>query len=182
VNCRGIPLISVIVTTRNWERTLRACLDSIRKQTHKWVELIGVDIASNEQTIQIGRGYTNIVKNACSEKSAQRNRGAQTIAGQFLLILDAGAIAEPQVIEECANIASLGNVPAVVITEPTGGPGFWSRWRALERSCYSRDDLVEAACYRIWSSVTRWASLESRRPRNTVGAAAQPRPWNGSSK
>jgi arabinofuranan 3-O-arabinosyltransferase len=37
------------------------------------------------------------------------------------------------------------DAPAAIIPEQTVGTDFWARCRALERSCYTGDDLIEAA-------------------------------------
>src|SRR5205823_6051942 len=51
----------------------------------------------------------------------------------------------PEVVSECISVLnSPAAPPAVLIPEISVGKGFWAKCRALERSCYVGDDLVEA--------------------------------------
>jgi len=47
------PLVSVIITTRNSERTIDKCLSSIKQQTYKNIEIIVVDNNSADKTKEI---------------------------------------------------------------------------------------------------------------------------------
>lgn len=133
-------LVSVVVPTRNSERTLAACLRSIRGQTHPAVELIVVDNASSDRTVELACQLADVVLAAGPERSAQRNVGAAASRGSHLLFVDSDMILEPTVVAECLAVAA----EAIVIPEVSFGEGFWARCKALERSCYSGDKTVEA--------------------------------------
>jgi arabinofuranan 3-O-arabinosyltransferase len=53
-------------------------------------------------------------------------------------------VLEPSVVAECVEFAREG-ADAVIIPETSFGQGYWARCKALERSCYVGDDLIEAA-------------------------------------
>src|SRR5262245_46652239 len=138
------PTVSVVVPTRNSARTLAACLESIRAQTHEPLELIVVDNASTDGSEQLAASWADAVLQGGPERSAQRNRGAAEATGEFLLFIDGDMVLEPNVAAACVEVVTRG-VDAVVIPEQSFGDGFWARCKTLERSCYLGDDSIEAA-------------------------------------
>ena len=64
-----LELVSVIVPTKNSERTLAKCLDSIRNQTYKSIEIIVVDNNSIDSTKEIAKRFTKKVYNKGPERS-----------------------------------------------------------------------------------------------------------------
>lgn len=57
-----IPEISVIVLTKNSQKYVRQCIESILKQTYPDFEVIVVDAESKDETISILEGYKNKTK------------------------------------------------------------------------------------------------------------------------
>jgi len=140
-----VPLVSVVVATRNSARTLETCLASIRSQQSAEVELIVVDNNSSDTTAKIARRYGDLVVTKGPERSAQRNYGASLASGDFLLFIDSDMILEPDVVSSCLAVVEETEAPAVIVPEMSIGQGFWAACRALERSCYAGDDGIEAA-------------------------------------
>jgi GT2 family glycosyltransferase len=136
--------VSVIVPTRNSARTLAACLESIRAQTHEPLQLVVVDNGSSDGTDRLATRWADVLLRGGPERSAQRNRGASEATGAFLLFVDSDMVLEPDVVASCMEVAERG-AEAVVIPEQSFGDGFWARCKALERSCYVGDDSIEAA-------------------------------------
>jgi glycosyltransferase involved in cell wall biosynthesis len=137
--------VAVVVTTRNSERTLEACLQSIREQTVKDLELVVVDNFSSDRTAQIAGANADNVEIAGPERSHQRNRGAEMTYAPVIAFIDADMRLEPAVLEEAVGLLEDSGVPAVVIPETSVGEGFWASCRVLERSFYEGDELIEAA-------------------------------------
>ncbi len=137
--------MSVIVPTRNSERTLEACLKSIRNQTHPQVELIVVDNGSTDRTPEIARGHSDIFLSQGPERSAQRNFGVDHAHGAYVALIDSDMVLEPEVIADGFNALRGTEVRGVVIPELSFGEGYWTKCRMLERQCYVGDDDVEAA-------------------------------------
>ncbi len=148
--------VAVVVTTRNSGQTLRACLASIRRQSHPGVELVVVDNHSSDDTLAIAHEYADTVDTFGPERSAQRNHGADMSSGAHLLFIDADMVLDPEVVAEGVALLRSKGLPAVVVPEETIGEGFWTACRALERGCYNGDDTIEAA--RLY---TRAAFLEA---------------------
>jgi glycosyltransferase involved in cell wall biosynthesis len=140
------PLVSVIVTTKNNQATLDACLASIAAQTYKPIELIVVDNDSADGTLAIARQYTENVLTKTPERSIQRNFGVEQATGRYVAIIDSDMELERYVIEEC--VAAMQFEPqatGVIIPEESFGRGFWAKCKSLERSFYVGIDAVEAA-------------------------------------
>jgi glycosyltransferase involved in cell wall biosynthesis len=140
--------VTFIVPTRNAERTIRACLESIRRQHHDDVELVVVDNASTDRTFAIAREIADVVALYGPERSAQRNHGATLATGWVLVFADADMVFEPTVAGDVLGLLGRDGDPAVgavVIPELAFGAGFWARCRVLEKELYLGDPAVEAA-------------------------------------
>ncbi len=147
------PLVSVLVHTKNSERTVRKHLKSIKEQNYKDIEIIMVDNNSTDNTIPIARSIadnrvflTSNIYNFGPERSAQRNFAAKKAHGDYFLVPDSDMILGKKIVAECVDLV-LGDskIKAVVIPEENISQGFWSKCKALERECYAGDDTIEAA-------------------------------------
>jgi glycosyltransferase involved in cell wall biosynthesis len=146
------PLVSIIVPTKNSSEFLDQCLESIKNQTYKNIELIVVDNNSTDNTKEIANRYTKLVFNKGPERSSQRNFGAKKSKGKYLLFIDSDMILTPKVVEECVN----KNAKAIIVPEISIGEGFWAKCKALEKQCYIGDDTIEAA--RFFDKSLFWKS------------------------
>lgn len=140
---KKLLLVSVIIPTRNSEEFLENCLESIKKQTYKNIEIIVVDNNSTDKTKEIATKYTKLVFNKGPERSAQRNFGASKSKGDYLLFIDSDMELSKKVVEECINRVQKSG--GVIIPEKSMGEGFWAKCKALERSFYIGVDWIEAA-------------------------------------
>ena len=134
---KNVPLVSVVITTKNEEKNIENCLQSIKNQTFKNIELIVVDNFSEDQTAELAEKYDAKVYFKGNERSAQRNYGAKVARGEYLIYLDADMILSPTVIEECVAKCECDNVDALYIPERIVGDGFWIKVRDFERSFYT---------------------------------------------
>lgn len=128
--------VSVIVPTRNNERTIRACLASVRAQQHPDIELIVVDNASSDMTVAIAEEYADQVLHHGPERSAQRNAGIAAASGEWVMWLDSDIYLVPTAISACLQLVRSDGVDAVAFPERTIGEGFWTKVRSHERECY----------------------------------------------
>ena len=104
------PLVSYIMTAKNFEQFIVQAIESILNQTYKNIELILVDDASTDKTTEIIRDYSsrysNIVPifNKISVLPPQaRNMAARIARGKYLSILDSDDISLPNRTEVQVN-------------------------------------------------------------------------------
>lgn len=138
------PLVSVVVPTKDVERTLERCLSSIRSQTYPNLELVVVDNHSTDGTFEVARSLADIAVQAGPERSAQRNLGIELAHGTYILWIDADMVLTPHVVSDAVAAALEHGATATFIPEQTVGSGFWTACRALERRCYVGVELIEA--------------------------------------
>lgn len=140
------PLVSVLVHTRNSQKTIKKHLESIKNQTYKNIEIIMVDNNSNDNTVHLARKIINSIYRYGPERSAQRNFAAKKARGQYYFVPDSDMIIGKNVIKECIDLIKTNpGMKAVVIPEKSLYNGFWSKCKALERECYLGDETIEAA-------------------------------------
>lgn len=140
------PFVSILIHTKNSERTLNRHLQSIKEQTYPILELIVVDNNSSDKTCEIARKFTDKVYNKGPERSAQRNFAAKVASGKYLIVPDSDMYLTENVIAECVEICEKNpEIAAVVIPEKSVGIGFWAKVKAFERSFYLGDPIIEAA-------------------------------------
>lgn len=142
-------LVSIIITTKNEDDVIKNLLKSIAKQTYKNIEVVLVDNYSEDDTLQIAKGYKEVrIYNWGPERSAQRNFGARKSLGEYLFFLDADMKLSVKVVEECVKAAkSKKNIGCVIIPEQSIAFAFWEKVKAFERSFYNEkgDSITDAA-------------------------------------
>jgi glycosyltransferase involved in cell wall biosynthesis len=137
IHTHNSPLVSVVVTTKDEERNIDLCLQSILLQTYKSIEIIVVDNYSTDRTCEISKSYDVKVLLKGPERSAQRNFGMINIAtGKYVLYLDADMIISPLLIEECVSYLETHQVSALHIKELVLGANFFGKVRRFEREFY----------------------------------------------
>ena len=136
-NKSKVPLVSVIITTKNEEKNIVNCLQSIKKQAFKNIEVILVDNFSKDNTVKLGKNYTSLIYLKGNERSTQRNYGVQIAQGKYVFYLDADMILSRNLIAECVNICENNLADALYVPERIIGTGFWIKVRDFERSFYS---------------------------------------------
>lgn len=132
-------IVSVVVTTRNEEKSIEDCLKSVKGQAYRQddIEIIVVDNNSNDKTKEIAERYTDKVYNFGPERSSQRNFGARQATAKYILYLDADMMLSENVVEECVEKCEREGCIALYIPERIIGRGFCIRIRDFERSFYN---------------------------------------------
>lgn len=142
------PLVSVVITSKNEEKNIGNCLESIRRQTYprNFLEVIAVDNNSSDRTKEIAKKYTNNVFNRGPERSSQRNFGVEKSRGKYVIYLDADMILSSSVIERSVEKLEKNKLVALYIPEIVLGSSYWSKVRRFERSFY---DGTAVDCVRV---------------------------------
>jgi glycosyltransferase involved in cell wall biosynthesis len=91
----GVPAVSVIVPVYDNARFLRRCLDSLRRQMLKDIEVVCIDDGSTDGSSQILAAYASadtrfrVISKANSGYGASMNRGLEEARGDFVGIVEA---------------------------------------------------------------------------------------------
>jgi len=100
--------ISAIVTTKNEEDYIDACLESL-----SWVnEILVVDSFSEDKTIDIARKYTDfVVQHEYSGPADQKNWAISQVSNKWIILLDADEIVPPSLKEELQQWLKKDTIP-----------------------------------------------------------------------
>ncbi len=140
----GEGLVSVVIPTKNSGETLETCLKSIKNQTYSNLEIIIADCYSTDGTKGIVEKFGAKFIECGVGRSEARNIGAREAMGDYILSLDCDMELTAGVVEESVSETDEG-FDAIIIPEISVGIGFWSRCKALEKTCYLGDELIEAS-------------------------------------
>jgi glycosyltransferase involved in cell wall biosynthesis len=138
------PGVSVVVPTKDVGRTLRRCLESVRAQDHRPIELVVVDNFSTDDTFEIAQEFADVAVQLGPERSAQRNAAIERSTGEWILYIDADMVLEPDVVASAVAAALADRADGVFVPEDSFGPGFWTACRALEGRCCAGEPMIEA--------------------------------------
>jgi len=138
------PLVSVIIPTKNSEKNIAKCLESVKNQNYPNIEVLIVDGLSTDKTKNIAKRYGAKIIESDAKRSQARNIGAKRAKGEFLLFVDSDMELNLDVIDQCVKKTEKG-YDGIIIPEVSVGEGFWAKCKALEKLCYIGDDIIEAA-------------------------------------
>ena len=149
MSVKKFPLVSIVITTKNEEKNIRDCLQSIKDQSYpqRSIEIIVVDNNSTDRTKKIAYEFTDKVFNKGPERSAQRNLGAQKSRGEYYLYVDADMTLSKNVISDAVQMFEKNKqLTGLYISEIVTGTSYWSQVRRFERSFY---DATVIDCVRM---------------------------------
>lgn len=132
-------LVSIIVSTKNSSKFLEKCLESIKSQTYKNLEIIVVDNNSTDNTKEIAKSYTDKVYNFGPERSAQVNYGVSKAAGEFVYKVDSDFVLDKNVVKECIDKMNKGFDAVVVHNTPDETISWIAKIRKFEVDMYKYD-------------------------------------------
>lgn len=85
------PLITVIIPCYNGAKYVHRCLDSIRRQSFRDLEVLLIDDGSTDDSVALAAEYTEVtvISNESNRGLAYtRNRGVQLAQGEYVHFLD----------------------------------------------------------------------------------------------
>jgi glycosyltransferase involved in cell wall biosynthesis len=95
------PLVSIIVAVFNEEKYLNRCLQSLKNQSYKDIEIIIVDDGSTDKSRNIIKQYNvKYLSISHSGPGVARNKGAQAAKGEILVFVDADMYYDKEYIKE----------------------------------------------------------------------------------
>lgn len=105
------PLISVIIPAYNIEQYLERCLESVRNQTYKNVQVIIVDDGSKDRTGEIADKFTQlddrfyVIHKKNAGVSAARKTGLEVAQGEYIGFVDGDDFIEPDMYQQLMELA-----------------------------------------------------------------------------
>jgi glycosyltransferase involved in cell wall biosynthesis len=137
------PLVSVIIACKNTAKYFEQCLQSVRAQTYKHIEVIVVDNFSTDGTFDIAKRYADAVYQKGPERSTQFNYGFSQSQGALIYRIGPDYVLESDLIEKCvAKIAE--GYDALALHNRSVGDSIWAKVRYLERESYRNDNSIVA--------------------------------------
>lgn len=137
------PLVSVIIASKNTAEYISACMESIKHQTYKNIEIIVVDNYSTDGTYEIAQKYADKVFQKGPERSTQFNYGFSQSKGDYIYRIGPDYVLEPDLIEKCVKRIRQG-FDALALHNRSAGKSIWAKVRYLERESYRNDKLIVA--------------------------------------
>jgi glycosyltransferase involved in cell wall biosynthesis len=140
--------ISVVVPTYNSASVIGQCLKSLNDQSHSAQNVVVCDGGSTDATVEIANSHGATVVHSLASRSAQRNAGALSALGEYVIFIDSDMKLTRSVLEECVKNFTERDA-ALVIPEVDIGTSYWARVRGFERTFYKDAWWLQAArCFR----------------------------------
>lgn len=114
------PLVSIIVPAYNIAEFLPLCLDSIKRQTYKNLEVLIVDDGSTDDTPSAAADYVEsdsrfkLLTKQNGGQSSARNLGVKTASGSLLMFVDGDDLIADDCVDILVHSYSQNNVQMVV--------------------------------------------------------------------
>jgi len=106
-----MPLVSIIITSYNYESFLQDAIDSALHQTYKETEVIVVDDGSTDNSREIIASYGTRITAVLKEKGGQAsafNAGFSVSQGDIIIFLDSDDQLSPSAAEEAVKVWNPG--------------------------------------------------------------------------
>lgn len=141
---RARPSVSVIIPNYNYEKTLKACLESVFAQSHPPLDVVVVDDASTDTSRDIARQFPCVLVASPGNRgvSAARNLGVAASRGEILFFLDSDTALAPDALANAVDLLlsdpDTGCVHGILSPEPLFDDGPIERYHALHAHFWRR--------------------------------------------
>jgi glycosyltransferase involved in cell wall biosynthesis len=136
------PRVSFCIPTKNRERTIGACLESIRAQAYPDIEIVVVDNGSADNTVAIAEQYADVVEHCDGALGAVRQHSIECSSGSILALFD-DDIVIPHADWLAGAVAAFSVDPAISTVWPVLVPPPGSPW--VTRSYLSHTEAIFVA-------------------------------------
>ena len=115
-------LVSIIIPIYNSEKYLRECIESIKSQTYRNIEILCVDNGSTDQSLNILKecektdNRVKVLKINQKGVSKARNIGITNANGKYIMFVDSDDIIEKNTVEKLMNITISQDSDMVICT------------------------------------------------------------------
>lgn len=135
------PTVSIIIPTLNSDRTIGKCLESIKNQSYKNIEIIIIDAGSKDKTIDVAKEYgVDIYTLNNSGMSEATNYGVKKSKGLYIYRVDSDVIIDKTLVSEAIVKCEIEEYDGVCIFWlPDDSLGFWSKIRKTLFESYIHD-------------------------------------------
>ena len=134
---KNIPLVSIVIPTRNEARRISKCIQTLKSQTHPKLEIIIVDdstdntleviksIAGNDKRFKIIK--QEILPQDWVGKPFALQQGSKTAEGEWLLFIDADTYYDPVLIERVTEFALKNKLDMLSLAPRHVCKSFWEK-------------------------------------------------------
>lgn len=136
--------LSIVIPAYNEEHHLKACLDSIAKQTVAPDEVLVVDNNSTDKTVEIAKRYpfVKVIKEKKQGVLYVRNRGFDTVKHPIIARIDADNLLDKSWVKRVKELFADDSVAAV-----TGPMYFYDM--PLQEDNYFAEHIFKASLYKL---------------------------------
>ncbi len=160
-----IPMVSIILPSRNEEKYIEKCLDSLLRQDYPNYEIIAINDSSSDKTGEIIKGYSIIHSNIIHVDAGPKPegwtgknwacyQGYLKSSGDLILFTDADTTHSVSTISLAVTNLSLGELDALTAIPKILALDFWTR----------------ITLPILWTfSLARYSALKANDPKTKVG-------------
>lgn len=172
-------LISVIVPVYNVEKFLPRCIESIRAQTYKKIEIILVDDGSPDQCPKICDNYAKdddrikVIHKKNGGLSDARNMGIECAKGEYLCFVDSDDYIAPTMLEHLLNAIQENKTKLAIcnfqVVDEYGQRVFEEERSPIVKGCFSAQKLLPKLYNDLgWYYVVAWNKIYHRSLFDTI--------------
>ena len=141
------PKVSVIIPAYNTEAYIAKAIESVLEQTLTDIEVIIVDDASSDKTVEVAKSFTDprlkvIVNQQNLGAAAARNRALRAAQGEWIAVLDSDDWYAPERLSKLVSLANERNADMIADDLYLIEDGETSPWSTLIQESEERIDQI----------------------------------------
>lgn len=173
-------LVSIVIPVFNVEKYLSRCLDSVRNQTYKNIEVIIIDDGSTDRSGEICDNYSIldnrfiVIHKQNSGVSISRNIGLNIVKGDYVCFIDSDDWVEHDLIETLLESAIISNSQMSVCGYCEYNEEKFIKEVVFKPGVYRKDEIIKMnidgeIMVAPWGKIYKYASIKDIRfPLNII--------------